>query len=165
LVGAEGSLGTYLAAPHPARAAPHEPAISPQEFEYSGRKWTIGLRRSRAYKPFTLTLLKFSHDRYAGTEIPKNFSSNIRLQTPDGTVDREVLIYMNNPLRYSGLTFYQASFEPDNPNVTILQVVRNPSWIIPYVACSLMSLGLLWQFGFHLYGFVSKRRVPQRSLA
>ena len=38
---------------------------------------------------------------------------------------------------------YQASFEPDNPNVTILQVVRNPSWLIPYVACGMMTLGLI----------------------
>jgi hypothetical protein len=72
---------------------------------------------------------------------------------------------MNNPLRYAGLTFYQASFEPDNPDVTILQVVRNPSWLIPYVACGLMTFGLLWQFGIHLIGFVGKRRVPRPSLA
>ncbi|MGH7956173.1 MAG: cytochrome c biogenesis protein ResB [Opitutaceae bacterium] len=127
LVGTEGSPGTYLAAPHPSRDPPHDPAIAPQKFEYAGRTWTIGLRPTRAYKPFTLTLLKFSHDRYAGTEIPKNFSSRIKLTTADGSVNREVLIYMNNPLRYAGLTFYQASFEPGNDKVTILQVVRNPS--------------------------------------
>lgn len=157
LVGAGGSLGTWLVSAHP--------ALEPQRFEHAGRTYTIALRFERAYKPFTLTLLKFSHDRYAGTEIPKNFSSNIRLQTPDGTEDREVLIYMNNPLRYAGLTFYQASFEPDNPNVTILQVVRNPSWLIPYIACSMMTLGLLVQFGIHLFGFIGKRRAVRPSLA
>ena len=165
LVAAERSLGTFLVAPHGKRDAPYEPFIAPQQFEYGGHTWTIGLRSARAYKPFTLTLLKFSHDRYAGTEIPKNFSSRIRLTTPDGKDDREVLIYMNNPLRYAGLTFYQASFEPDNPNVTILQVVRNPSWLIPYIACGLMTFGLLWQFGIHLFAFVGKRRAPRPSLA
>ncbi len=157
LIGAEGSLGSWIVAAHP--------ALVPFRFEHAGRTYTIALRFERAYKPFTLTLLKFSHDRYAGTEIPKNFSSNIRLQTPDGTEDREVLIYMNNPLRYAGLTFYQASFEPDNPNVTILQVVRNPSWLIPYIACSMMTLGLLVQFGIHLFGFIGKRRAVRPSLA
>lgn len=165
LIGSAGSLGIWLAAPHPKRDAPYEPAIAPQSFEYAGHTWTIGMRSTRAYKPFTLTLQKFSHDRYAGTEIPKNFSSNIRLTTPDGRDDRDVLIYMNNPLRYAGLTFYQASFEPDNPNVTILQVVRNPSWLIPYVACTLMTVGLLWQFGIHLFAFVGKRRATRPSLA
>ena len=163
LVGANGSLGTYLAAPHPSRDPPHDPAIAPQRFEYGGRTWTLGMRRTRTYKPFTLTLLKFSHDRYAGTEIPKNFSSRIKLTTPDGRDDREVLIYMNNPLRYAGLTFYQASFERGNENVTILQVVRNPSWQLPYIACAMMTLGLIWQFGIHLFAFVGKRRAAPQT--
>src|SRR5688500_7945802 len=158
LVGAEGSLGTYLAAPHPSREPPHDPAIAPQRFEHGGRSWTLGMRPTRTYKPFTLTLLKFSHDRYAGTEIPKNFSSRIKLTTEDGRDNREVLIYMNNPLRYAGLTFYQASFEPGNDKVTILQVVRNPSWLVPYIACGMMTFGLLWQFGIHLVAFVGRRR-------
>jgi hypothetical protein len=116
------------------------------------------LRIQRAYQPFSLTLLKFSHDRYAGTEIPKNFSSRLRLATPDGRDDREVIIYMNNPLRHGGLTFYQAGFE-NNDRTSILQVVRNPSWAIPYVACGLMTLGLCVQFGIHLVAFICKRRV------
>jgi hypothetical protein len=163
LVGAEGSLGTYLAAPHPAREPPHEPAIAPQRFEHAGHVWTLGMRPTRTYKPFTLTLLKFSHDRYAGTEIPKNFSSRIKLTTEDGRDNREVLIYMNNPLRYAGLTFYQASFEPGNDKVTILQVVRNPSWQLPYIACAMMTFGLIWQFGIHLFGFVGRRRATPQT--
>ncbi len=151
LVAAEGSLGTWLVSA--------DPRMPPQRVEHAGRTYTIGLRFARAYKHFTLTLLKFSHDRYSGTEIPKNFSSRIRLNTEDGRDDREVLVYMNNPLRYSGFTFYQASFEPGNDKVTILQVVRNPSWLIPYIACSLMTLGLIWQFCIHLFAFIGKRRT------
>jgi hypothetical protein len=132
--------------------------VAPQTFEFGGRSWRITLRPKRNYEPFSLTLLKFSHDRYAGTDIPKNFSSRIRLTTPDGRDDREVLVYMNNPLRYAGLTFYQAGFE-NNDRTTILQVVRNPSWLLPYVACALMTVGLLAQFGIHLMGFVQKRRT------
>jgi hypothetical protein len=157
LIAPDRSLGTWL--------VNADPRMPPQTFEHGGRTYTIALRFTRTYKPFTLTLLKFSHDRYAGTEIPKNFSSRIRLTTPDGQDDREVLIYMNNPLRYAGLTFYQASFEPDNPNVTILQVVRNPSWLFPYIACTMMTLGLLWQFCIHLFAFIGKRRVLRPSLA
>lgn len=153
LVGSSGSLGTWLVSA--------DPRLPNQRFEHAGRTYEIAMRFLRTYKPFELTLLKFSHDRYAGTEIPKNFSSNIRLKTPDGQDDREVLIYMNNPLRYSGLTFYQASFEPGNDKVTILQVVRNPSWLVPYIACSLMTFGLLIQFGIHLFAFVGKRRAPR----
>ena len=149
LIGPDGSLGTWLVSPL---------LDEPQRFAFAGRNWKIALRFVRSYQPYTLTLLKFSHDRYAGTDIPKNFSSRIRLTTPDGRDDREVLIYMNNPLRYAGMTFYQAGFE-NNDQTTVLQVVRNPSWLIPYIACALMTVGLLIQFGIHLTGFFARRRV------
>jgi len=151
VVGPEGSLGTWLVS---------EMLVDPQTFTYAGRTWSIALRLQRNYKPYALTLLEFSHDRYAGTEIPKNFSSRVRLTTPDGRDDREVLIYMNNPLRYAGLTFYQAGFD-NNDRTTVLQVVRNPSWLIPYIACAAMGLGLCIQFGISLFGFVAKRRRAQ----
>jgi len=149
LIAPDKSLGIYLVSLH---------LVMPQEFDYAGKHWKILLRTQRVYQPFTLTLLKFSHDRYAGTEIPKNFSSRLRLKTPDGRDDRDVLIYMNNPLRYAGLTFYQAGFE-NNDRTTILQVVRNPSWLLPYIACALMTLGLVFQFCIHLFGFVNQRRA------
>ena len=148
LTGAEGSLGTYLVSAHLPQA---------QTFTYGGRTLKIAFRLKRTYQPFSLTLLKFSHDRYAGTDIPKNFSSRLRLATTDGRETREVLIYMNNPLRYGGLTFYQAGFENDD-RTTVLQVVRNPSWLVPYIACALMTAGLTVQFGIHLFGFVRRRR-------
>ncbi len=133
----------------------------PERLEYAGRTWTLSLRPVRAYKPYSLTLLKLSHDIYPGSDIPKNFSSRVKLNTPDGREDREVLIYMNNPLRYGGLTFYQYQMDAAN-GYTILQVVRNPSWLIPYVSCALMALGLLWQFGSHLLGFL---RIPKKTAA
>lgn len=148
-VGPEGSLGTWLVSPI---------LSAPQTFAYAGRTWEIALRFKRYYHPFRITLLDFAHDKYPGTEIPKNFSSRIRLQTDDARQDREVLIYMNNPLRHAGLTFYQASFERGD-KVSILQVVRNPGWVLPYVSCILMGLGLLLQFGIHLTGFIRQRKA------
>jgi hypothetical protein len=131
--------------------------VQPQTFDYAGRTWRLSMRFERAYKPYSLTLLKFSHDRYVGTEIPENFASKVRLHSADGSTDREVLIYMNNPLRFDGLTFYQAGFD-NNDTTTVLQVVRNPSWILPYIACFMMGVGLLAQFGIHLFAFAAKRR-------
>jgi cytochrome c biogenesis protein ResB len=161
------SLGTWLLSAHPGleHSAITDTDRPPQTVEVNGHTYSIALRMTRNYKPFSLTLLKFSHDRYAGTDIPKNFSSRIQLTSQDGRENREVLIYMNNPLRYAGLTFYQASFDPDNPKVTILQVVRNPSWLLPYIACSLMALGLVVQFMIHLGGFLGKRRITTPAVA
>ena len=148
LDGPDGSLGTWIVSTQ---------LGNPQKFEYAGRTWKIVLRPTRSYHPFSLTLEKFTHDVYPGTDIPKNFSSKVRIDAPGGGAGREVLIYMNNPLRYSGLTFYQASFD-NNDHTTILQVVRNPSWLVPYISCGAITLGLVIEFMTHLVGFMGKRR-------
>jgi ResB-like family len=129
----------------------------PLSFQAAGRTCQIVLRPKRFYKPFAIQLLQFRHDRYAGTDIAKNFSSRIRLTDPTKHEDRESLIFMNNPLRYRGYTFFQAGFD-NNDTTTVLQVAQNPSWLVPYISCALIVLGLLLQFGMHLVSFV-KRRV------
>ena len=126
-----------------------------QTFNYAGRSYSIDLRQRRFYKPYAITLIDFTHDRYPGTEIPRNFSSRVRLDDPTRGEDRELLIYMNHPLRHDGLTFYQSGYEGET--TTILQVVRNPSRHIPYISCVLVALGLIVQFGIHLYGFFRRR--------
>jgi hypothetical protein len=143
-----GSLGTWLAS---------DALGAPQTFSCGGRTWMIAMRTARYYKPYSVTLQKFTHERYAGTEIPKNFASKVTLIDPERSVNRDVLIYMNHPLRYRGETFYQAGFQQDD-SATILQVVHNPSFIAPYVACVIVAAGLLVQFGFHLIGFSRQRR-------
>ena len=150
VVTSHGSLGTFLVSAFLSR---------PQEFTHAGRKYQLILRPERFYKPFDLHLVEFRFDRYPGTEIPKNFSSRIRVQRPDTGEDREVLIYMNNPLRYAGETYYQASFDTDNQG-TVLQVVHNPSWLTPYFACVLVGIGLGWQFLMHLIDFAAQRETP-----
>lgn len=151
-VGPNGTLASYLVT---------EYFGQPQTFSVGQKNFEINLRPRRQYLDFSLTLMDFRHDKYTGTEIPKNFSSQVRLKNPRTGEDREVLIYMNNPLRYKGLTFYQASFDRTDERVTILQVVRNPAWLTPYFACVLVGIGLLVQFLIHLTGFI--RRQPSGS--
>src|SRR5215471_9154135 len=144
-----GSLGTWLVS---------DALGAPQTFSCGAKKWMIALRPSRYYKPYSVTLQKFTHERYAGTDIPKNFASKVTLIDSERSVNRDVLIYMNHPLRYRGETFYQAGFQQDD-RATILQVVHNPSFLAPYVACVIVAAGLLVQFGIHLVGFARKRRT------
>jgi len=42
---------------------------------------------------------------------------------------------------------------------SILQVVRNPSWLTPYAGCIMVAAGLVTQFMIHLFGFVSRRKT------
>ncbi len=89
----------------------------------------------------------------------------MRIENAQTGEDREVLIYMNHPLRYEGLTFFQHQMGADEawvkegrPVFSTLQVVQNPSWLTPYISCTLVGLGLLVQFLTHLMGFAKRRR-------
>ena len=144
----EGSLGTWLVS---------DALGAPQTFSTGGRNWQLTMRPVRYYKPYSVTLQKFTHEKYPGTEIPKNFSSKVTLIDEERSVNQNALIYMNHPLRYRGDTFYQAGFERDD-QTTILQVVRNPSFLAPYIACIVVAAGLLVQFGYHLVGFARRSR-------
>jgi hypothetical protein len=148
VVAPQGSLGTWLVS---------EYIDQPQSFTNNNHAYQLVLRPRRDYKPYSLKLLDFQHDIYPGTDIPKNFASRVLLERPDTSEKREVLIYMNNPLRYAGETYYQASYDQDNRG-TILQVVHNPSWLTPYFSCILVGVGLIVQFAIHLLGFTSKRK-------
>jgi ResB-like family len=130
----------------------------PIQFQVGSKPFSIVLRPKRYYRPFSIALEEFRHDRYAGTEIAKNFSSKVRLIDPGAHENREALIFMNHPLRYAGLTFYQAGFG-NNDTTTILQVMKNPSWLVPYISCGMMALGLVIQFGMHLTSFVRRRVI------
>jgi ABC-type transport system involved in cytochrome c biogenesis permease subunit len=147
------SLGTYLVTPG---------VGTEQPVEVGGRTYDIALRFERIYHPFSLTLKKFDRSNYTGTNTPKNYSSLVVLKDPARNIDHEVLIWMNNPLRYSGTTFYQSGFFPGAEVGTILQVVTNPSWMTPYVACMLVATGMLAHFGLVLIRFL-RRRADEAS--
>lgn len=129
---------------------------APQSFVHEGRTWELKMRNRRDYLPYTMTLKKFSHDVYPGTDIPKNFSSLVHLSWPGKAESRDVLIYMNQPLRYDGKAFYQASFGKGD-TLSILQVVENPGWLLPYISCVLVTIGLLVHFGITLRRSLRRR--------
>ncbi len=134
----------------------------PQNFTHEGRTYTLAMRLHRQYLPYTFTLKQFRHDVYPGTNIPKNFSSLVQVVNPSRNESREVLIYMNQPLRYEGKTFYQASFGK-NDTLSVLSVVENPGWLLPYISCVLVSLGLLVHFTIVLRRSM-KRRPDQKEV-
>jgi len=147
IVTPQGPLGTFLVSAW---------LDQPQAFSFDNHACELLLRQERYYLPFSLHLIEFRHDKYPGTDIPKNFSSRVRLQNLENREDREVRIFMNNPLRYAGETFYQASFDPDDHG-SVLQVVHNPSWLTPYLSCVLVATGLTIQFLSHLIPFLKRR--------
>lgn len=157
IVGEKGLLGTFLV---------YAGIMTRQQFVLNGKPYEIALRFTRHYYPFRMTLLKATHEKYKGTDIPKNFASRVRVENPSRGEARETVIYMNNPLRYGGLTFFQYQMSADEaamragqrPSSTF-EVVRNPSWLTPYLSCVMVAAGLIIQFMSHLIGFATKRRA------
>src|SRR5207249_2515819 len=81
----QGPLGTWLASSQ---------SREKQGFTYQNKTYLLAMRFKRYYKPFDLTLLKFAHDRYRGTDIPKNFASRVQIQRAGTGENREVEISM-----------------------------------------------------------------------
>jgi hypothetical protein len=144
----DGPLGSYLVSPQ---------LRAPQTFEVAGRTLEIALGPKRRYLPYSMTLVDLRHDVYTGTDIPRDFSSRLRIRNPATSEDREVVISMNHPLRYQGDTYYQYQME-EASDISVLQVVRNPGWLTPYLSCGLVGVGLVVQFAGGLLRFA--RRDP-----
>lgn len=151
LTGAQGSMGTWVVSPLISGA---------QEFMYGGKVWRVILRRERHYLPYSVQLLNTKYEVYPGTDTPKNFQSRVRIENRGSGENREVDIYMNNPLRYQGQTFYQYQMDRsmiESTRGSTLEVVRNPGWLTPYLGCILVGGGMAFQFLLHLSGFITKR--------
>lgn len=166
LEGAE-SLGTWAAISHPAgnhwwaQINPKMGDLAFQPIRMNGRLWGVTLRPEREYLPYSIELLGIANEFYQGTDIPFNFESEIVLNM-EKNQSRRALVYMNTPLRHEGKTFYQYQMNK-SADYTVFQVVRNPSWLVPYIACVLVSIGLLWQFSFHLVRFLNKNSGAKRA--
>jgi ABC-type transport system involved in cytochrome c biogenesis permease subunit len=135
-----------------------------QTFVDAGKSYELSLRRTRHYVPFTVQLDKFTHEKYPGTETPRRFASDVTIK--EGASSFGYNISMNQPLRHAGLTFFQSSFgnTKDGKSLSVLQVVRNPGWLLPYISVSIMSLGLVWHFGFSLLRFLRGRAAKAAAI-
>ena len=131
-----------------------------EEVEAGGKTYAVSLRHARTYKPYTLKLIDVQKEDYPGTDIPRHYASLVRLTDDSRHVDRTVKIWMNNPLRFAGETFYQSGYYRDpqsGAEASTLAVVSNTGWMIPYVACMLVATGLLTHFVVVLGRFLMQR--------
>ena len=142
-------IGRYIFSQH----------LKSQSIEVDGKSYDVTLRFKRTYVPYSLHLADVRFDKYIGTQTASNYSSDIRLVAFDGSVDRKVHIWMNNPLRFDGKTFYQSSVNrgEDGIEQTGLQVVTNTGWMIPYVACMIVGIGMFYQFSVAVVRFQKRR--------
>jgi hypothetical protein len=126
-----------------------------QKVLIDNRTYYIFIQPKRFYFPFFVELKKFTETFYPGSSIPKDYSSLVQIDDFNPPNKQDVLIYMNNPLRHKGYTFYQASFGKDVPS-SVLQVVHNPAWYFPYVSSCFIAFGMILHFMIRLINFRRK---------
>src|SRR5207244_3700957 len=123
------------------------------------------LRFQRHYKPYTIKLLDVRKDDYVASNTVRNYSSDIQLVDKANGVDKPVHIKMNDPLRYAGETFYQSGYHPPGATgggeATTLAVVKNTGWMIPYVACMIVAIGMLAHFLITVTRFIGRRESEE----
>ncbi len=140
----------------------------PETVDVGGQRYDMSLRYRHDYKPYSMALADVSQEVYMGTQTAKSYASELRLVDPTRNVDRRVRIWMNNPLRFAGATFYQSSYGRDpgtQLEYTGLQVVTNTGWRIPYLACMMVAIGMGAQFWVTLQRFQRRRAEGRLSPA
>ena len=158
--GAGEDLGTYLVSQHFSEMRPELNTV-----DFGGSRYGLELRFKQSFKPYEITLLDVRKDDYAGTAMARNYSSRVRLTDPSRKVDFETKIWMNNPLRYAGETFYQSGYNVDRSGreYSTLQVVKNTGWMMPYVSCMIVATGMLVHFLLVLLRFLSRSSRAERG--
>jgi|GEM_PF-483184 len=128
--------------------------------EVDGKPYQIGLRFKADYKPYALTLKDVQAKMYPGTQTAKWYSSDFVLDDKVANTKSEQRVFMNNPLRYAGETFYQTGYAKDGlgREISTIQIVKNRGWMIPYVCCMFVVIGLVAQFGTSLLSFLERKQ-------
>ncbi len=152
-------LGTYLVSMWTSN--------DPDTVRVGDRTFELTLRPKRYYKDYRFTLKDVRKEDYLGTSTPRNYASTVGIVDKTRSVDEEKTIWMNNPLRFANETFYQSGYDRDEHGVehTTLSVVANSGWMMPYVSCALVAIGMLAHFLLLLVRFLTRGDAPDVSAA
>jgi hypothetical protein len=133
--------------------------LQPLILSLDGKKVFAMLRLKHYPLDFSLKLTDFVKNVHPGTDIPSSFESYADLI--QGGSQRPVKVWMNNPLRHEGYTFFQASYaQPKGAaEKSTFAVVTNPGRVLPYVSSLVVFAGLLLHFLIKLIPFVRKEAI------
>ncbi|MDC1174896.1 cytochrome c biogenesis protein ResB [Bacteriovoracaceae bacterium] len=112
----------------------------------AGKKMNFILAKDSLVLPFEFVLTRFKMDKDPGTNSPASYESFVRLFTEDGPSDHH--IYMNNPLKHEGFTFYQASYSQDRQGnySSTLSANVDQGRAIKYLGSLLLFIGSLLHY-------------------
>jgi hypothetical protein len=115
---------------------------SPLKVVQGEKTYYFMLRHKRSPLPFTVRLKDFMMERHPNTEVARSYQSLVEVLSRGAS--REVLISMNEPLRYKQYTLYQSSYAVDSfgRESSTLAVVKNAGRLLPYIATLVTAAGL-----------------------
>ncbi len=93
--------------------------------------------------PFSIYLKDFQLEKYAGSNSPSSYASEVVLRDESIGLTKDVRIFMNNTLSYKGYKFFQSSYDTDEKG-TVLSVNHDfwGTWIT-YLGYALLIIGTL----------------------
>lgn len=135
--------------------------------EVGGKTYYLALRQKQTPKPYSLQLLDVEKEDYIGTTVPRHYESVFRIHRHSDGTDLQGRISMNEPLRYGGETFYQSGYfqHSDGREQSTIQIVTNSGWMMPYVSCMLVAIGMLAHMAGTLGTRISKLNRPSSGAA
>ncbi|MCX7888053.1 MAG: cytochrome c biogenesis protein ResB, partial [Verrucomicrobiae bacterium] len=80
--------------------------------------------------PFTVALEDFVVERDEGGEHVAGWISKVRFTDPVSGNAKRVNISMNRPAVFRGYRFSQASWDPQDLQYSVLQVKKDPWWVV-----------------------------------
>lgn len=98
--------------------------------------------------PFTVTLEEFVVERDEGGEHVAGWTSKVRFTDPVSGEEKRAAIWMNHPAVFRGYKFSQASWDPQDLRYSVLQVKKDPFWVVAltWVGSGLTIVGIALTF-------------------
>ena len=142
-------------------------SFHPFTVEQGGRVFTVDMRKRLWPMPFTVKLDEFTAEFHPGTNRPAKFVSKITRVENGG--EAKVTIQMNEPMRYEGLTFFQASYGPPGAGpgqkmYSVFEVVKNPADKWPEYSLYVVTFGMLVTFLTKLGGYLAASSRKSRHV-
>lgn len=122
---------------------------SPLSLMIQGKKVFIEVTKESINLPFELALTEFKMDKDPGTNNPASYESFVKLFADGKTSSHHV--YMNNPMKQAGFTFYQASYSQDNNGQynTTLAVNVDQGRTMKYLGSLMLVFGAIWHYNLN----------------
>jgi hypothetical protein len=141
-------------------------SFHPITIRHKDRIFTVDMRKRIWPMPFTVSLDHFTAKFHPGTMKPAKFISEITRIEDSGSA--KVTIQMNEPMRYQGLTFFQASYGPPGAGpgekmYSVFEIVKNPADKWPEYSLYIVTLGMLITFLTRFASFVANQTRKHRN--